>query len=43
MRDLYATIKKLSGKYSMAERPVRGKEGKTIPEKEGQKQMGGVF
>ncbi|GAA6106677.1 uncharacterized protein LOC116677864 [Tachysurus ichikawai] len=37
MRDLYVTIKKLSEKYSITERPVRDKEGKTIPGKDGQK------
>nr|KAG5692145.1 hypothetical protein BaRGS_020693 [Batillaria attramentaria] len=37
MRDLYATIKKLSGKFSKPERPVKDKEGKPIPDEEGQR------
>ena len=37
MRDLYGTIKKLSGKFSKPERPVKDKEGRTIPDKEGQR------
>nr|KAG5702939.1 hypothetical protein BaRGS_034712 [Batillaria attramentaria] len=37
MRHLYATIKKLSGKFSKPERPVKDKEGKPIPDEEGQR------
>ena len=37
MRELYNNIKKLSGKFSQPERPVRDKEGKIIPEIEQQK------
>ena len=36
-RDLYATTKKLAGKFSKSERPVKDKEGKPIPGEEGQK------
>ena len=36
-RDLYATIKKLSGKFSKPERPAKDKEGRTIPDEEGQR------
>ena len=44
MRDLYATIKKLSGKFSKPERPVKDKEGRTIPDEEGaEEQMDGTF
>ncbi|CAH8493033.1 unnamed protein product [Schistosoma haematobium] len=32
MKQLYDTTKKLSGKYSKPERPVKDKEGKPIPE-----------
>ncbi|VDO95297.1 unnamed protein product [Schistosoma curassoni] len=32
MEQLYDTTKKLSGKYSKLERPVKDKEGKTIIE-----------
>ncbi|KAK7095834.1 hypothetical protein V1264_005198 [Littorina saxatilis] len=37
MRDLYATIKKLSGKFSKPERPVKDKEGKSISDEAGQR------
>lgn len=37
MMELYATIKKLSGKFSQPERPVRGKDGNIIPDVEDQK------
>lgn len=37
MKDLYTNIKKLSGKFSQPERPVKDKEGKKIPDVEGQK------
>lgn len=37
MRDLYSTIKKLSGKFNKPQRPVKSKDGQTIPEEEGQK------
>nr|KAG5708387.1 hypothetical protein BaRGS_034418 [Batillaria attramentaria] len=37
MRDLYATIRKLSGKFSKPERPVKDKKGKPIPDEEGQR------
>lgn len=37
MREMYTNIKKLSGKYSQPERPVKDREGKTIPEIEQQK------
>lgn len=31
MRELYANIKKLSGKFNLPERPVKDREGKNIP------------
>jgi len=37
MRDLYATIRNLSGKYSQPERPVKDKDGQSISDLEGQK------
>ncbi|KAK7097254.1 hypothetical protein V1264_004261 [Littorina saxatilis] len=37
MRDLYATIKKLSKKFSKPERPVKDKEGKSISDEAGQR------
>lgn len=37
MWHLYATIKKLTGKFGKPERPVRDKDGKRIPDVEGQK------
>jgi hypothetical protein len=37
MKDLYNTTKKLSGKFSKSERPVKDKEGRTTQGKEGQK------
>lgn len=37
MKDLYTNIKKLSGKFSQPERPVKDKEGEKIPDVEGQK------
>ena len=37
MRDLYATIRNLSGKYSKPERPVKDKDGHPISDLEGQK------
>ncbi|KAL3872436.1 hypothetical protein ACJMK2_040364 [Sinanodonta woodiana] len=36
-RDLYATIKKLSGKFAKPERPVKDRNGRAIPDEEGQK------
>ena len=36
IKDLYTITKKLSGKYSKPERPVKSKDGKTIPGEEGQ-------
>lgn len=36
-RDLYATIRQLSRKFSAPERPVKDKEGKVIPDVEGQR------
>lgn len=36
-KDLYTNIQKLSGKFSQPERPVKDKEGKKIPDVEGQK------
>jgi hypothetical protein len=36
-RELYTTIKRLSGKYSKPERPVKGKDGQPIPDEEGQR------
>ncbi|XP_073668552.1 uncharacterized protein [Paramisgurnus dabryanus] len=35
-RELYSTIHKLSGKFIKPERPVKTKDGKSIPDKEGQ-------
>ena len=32
MKQLYDTTKKLAGRYSKPERPVKDKEGKTITE-----------
>ena len=37
MKDLYTITKKLSGKFSKPERPVKDKEGKQIIDDEGQK------
>ena len=37
MRDLYATIRNLAGKYSKPERPVKDKDGHPISDLEGQK------
>ena len=37
MRDLYNTTKKLSGKFSKPERPVKDKQGRAIQGEEGQK------
>lgn len=37
MKDLCTNIKKLSGKFSQPERPVKDKKGKKIPDVEGQK------
>ena len=37
MKDLYAATKKLSGKFTKPERPVKDKEGKQINDEEGQK------
>ena len=36
-RELFSTIKKLSGKFKNPERPVKTKDGKSIPDEEGQK------
>ena len=36
-RELYNTIKKIAGKFNKPERPVRDREGKLIPDEEGQK------
>ncbi|KAL3888482.1 hypothetical protein ACJMK2_000849, partial [Sinanodonta woodiana] len=36
-RDLYATIKKLSGKFAKPERPIKDRNGRAIPDEEGQK------
>ncbi|CAH1225164.1 Hypp54 [Branchiostoma lanceolatum] len=38
MRELYATIKKLSGKHTQSDRPVKDSDGNVIPDMEGQKQ-----
>jgi hypothetical protein len=35
MRELYTTIRKLSGKYGKPERPLKDKEGREIMEEEG--------
>ncbi|VDP66517.1 unnamed protein product [Schistosoma mattheei] len=35
MKQLYDTSKKLAGKYSKPERPVKNKEGKPIAEIQG--------
>ncbi|MBN3278047.1 CFDP2 protein, partial [Polyodon spathula] len=40
-QGLYATIKKLSGMFSKPERPVKDKEGRTIPNEEGQRNRRG--
>ena len=37
MRDLYATIRNLSGKYSKPERPVKDKDGQSVSDLGGQK------
>ena len=37
MRELFATIKKLSGKFAKPERPVKDKYGKNIPNEEQQR------
>ena len=37
MKDLYTITKKLSGKFSKPERPVKDKDGKQIVDEEGQK------
>ena len=37
MRDLYATIRNLSGKYRKPERLVKDKDGQSISDLEGQK------
>ena len=37
-RELYSAIKKLSGKFNKSERPIKTKDGKSIPDVEGQKQ-----
>ena len=37
VRDLYATIRNQSGKYSKPERPVKDKDGQSISDLEGQK------
>jgi hypothetical protein len=36
MKDLYNATKKLSGKFSKSERPVKVKQGRTIQGEEGQ-------
>ncbi|KAK7107318.1 hypothetical protein V1264_015265 [Littorina saxatilis] len=36
-RDLYSTIKKISGKFAKPERPVKDRNGRAIPDEEGQK------
>ena len=38
VRDLYATTRNLSGKYSKPERPVKDKDGQSISDLEGQKE-----
>ena len=38
MRELYTTVKKLSGKFNKPERPVKGKDGRIIKDEEGQKE-----
>ena len=37
LRQLYITIKKLSGKFGKPERPVKDKGGKPFPDEEGEK------
>ena len=37
MRELFTTIRKLSGKYAKPERPVKDKDGKNIPNEEQQR------
>lgn len=37
MKDLYTTTKQLSKKFSKLERPVKDKDGRAIPEEEGQR------
>ncbi|CAH1248881.1 Hypp8468 [Branchiostoma lanceolatum] len=38
LRELYATIKILSGKHTQSDRPMKDSDGNIIPEMEGQKQ-----